>query len=193
MAILGLVVQQPDTVASVGLRLTETFPHARWSRNAAHGNLPSLAKQGLVRLVGKGVEPSLDRYEATVDGVAHFRGWVRASVAVPPALRDTLQGKLKFVEEDELVALIETVREVEAAHASEYAAAHGRLRAARRLARRGGAAATDITAKLRTIQMADEMTLWGVMAHRVGRLGNELEELHEEIHRPARGRDVGDE
>src|SRR5450759_3173227 len=47
MAILCLVVQQPDTVASVGLRLTETFPHARWSRNAAHGNLPSLAKQGL--------------------------------------------------------------------------------------------------------------------------------------------------
>lgn len=181
IAVLGLVIDQPDTVAGIGIRLTEVFPHGRWSPNAAHGNLPSLAEQGYVRLVQEGAKPSLNRFEATPEGLAHFRKWVRASTGLPPVLRDAFQAKLKFVELDELQELIASVRKAEDAYASEYAAAHGRVQGAKRPPRRGEAAEDGWRAKLKTIQMVDEMTLWAVMADRTRRLGDELEELYEGV------------
>jgi hypothetical protein len=90
MAILGLLVEQPDTAAGLGLRLTEVFPRARWSRNVVHNNTPSLVKQGLV-LSTKGPEPAFDRFEVTKRGMARFREWVNQSMALPPILRDGLQ------------------------------------------------------------------------------------------------------
>ena len=69
MAILGLVVQKTDTVNGLGVRLIERFPDAQWSRSVAHNSLPSLEKQGLVRMVDRGAERALDRYEATDEGI----------------------------------------------------------------------------------------------------------------------------
>lgn len=69
MAVLGLVVQRPDTIAGVAYRLSEMFPRARWSAGAAHSSMPSLAEQGLLQVVQKGSAPTLDRYEATSVGV----------------------------------------------------------------------------------------------------------------------------
>jgi DNA-binding PadR family transcriptional regulator len=177
MAILGLLVERPDTGAGLGLRLNEVFPRARWPRNVVHGNMPSLLKQGLVRLVAKGQEPALDRYEATERGIARFRAWVRQSTTLPPVLRDGLQGRLRFVEREELASLVGTVRDCEAACSLEYAAAHGRLKSARRLARRPGEAQPDWRSKLRLIQVGDEAMLWGMMVRRLQHLGDELEAL----------------
>jgi DNA-binding PadR family transcriptional regulator len=181
IAVLGLVVERPDTVAGVGVRLGERFPRAYFSRNAAHNNLPSLERQGFVRVVDRGAEPSLDRYEATPSGVAHFQRWVRDSAAVPRALRDALQGKLVFSGRGDLLALLKTVCEEEDACAREFAVAHRRASAARRLRRRSAGRHVDLTARLQGIQVVDEANLWSLMAQRLRRLREELEELVEEI------------
>jgi DNA-binding PadR family transcriptional regulator len=177
MAILGLLVERPDTAAGVGLRLREVFPGARWPRNVVHNNAPRLVKKGFVHCT-KGPEPAFDRYEVTERGTACFREWVSQSMALPPVLRDGLQVRLHFLDErDELVSLIRTVRESEQACSLEYAAAHGRLKSTIRRARRPGTAEVDWHSKLRLIQIGDEVMLWGMMARRLQRLGDELEGL----------------
>jgi DNA-binding PadR family transcriptional regulator len=181
IAVLGLVVERPDTVASVGVRLGERFPRAYFSRNAAHNNLPSLARQGFVEVVNRGAEPSLDRYEATPSGLAHFQKWVRESTAVPPALRDALQGKLEFSGQGDLLALLKTVCEEEDACAREYAVAHRHASAARRLRHRSTGKHVDLSSRLRGIQIVDEANLWSLMVQRLRRLREELEELVEEM------------
>lgn len=179
MAILGLLVQQPDTTAGVGVRLAELFPRAHWARNTVHNNMPSLIEQGLVRLVDKGSEASLDRYEATSAGAGRFRAWLHRSTVLSPTVRDALQGRLAFAERDELVSLIEMVRQSEDAHRMEFAAAQGRVKTVIRSMRRshGG---VDWRLKLQFIQSGDEATLLGMMYKRLQRLGDELETLLEE-------------
>ncbi|HEY2202386.1 MAG TPA: hypothetical protein VGH56_10875 [Solirubrobacteraceae bacterium] len=180
-AVLGLLVEQPDTVAGVGVRLAQRFPHARWSRSAVYTNLPSLVKQQHVRLVKEGHKPALNRYEATATGVAHFRGWLRESATVPPVLRDALQGKLEFSQREDLLALIETVRQEEEACGQKYAAAHRRFRKARELSHRPTEQATDWEEMVRRVQVADEAKVWGLQVRRLQDLLEELEGLLEEI------------
>ena len=101
MMVLGLVIQQQDTVAGVGRRLADQFASARFSRSSAHKNLPSLAEKGYVRLVARAPEgeASLDRYEATPKGVELLRSWLRGA-GLPPAIRDALQCKMELVERE---------------------------------------------------------------------------------------------
>jgi DNA-binding PadR family transcriptional regulator len=183
MAILGLVIQQPDTVAGVALRLDERFPRARFARSAAHNNLPSLARQGLVQLVQRDEEGSQDRYEATQDGTAQFREWLRDSSAAPPALRDALHAKLELSQEEDLHALIRAVGEEEQACERELADAHARHIAATRLGRLRGGPDAGWREKVRGPLMTDEVLLWGLRTRRLQRLREELEELGEEIER----------
>ena len=77
MAILGLLIQQSDTASGLALRIEKEFRSMRWSKSIAHNTVPSLAKQGFVRLIEKGAKDSLDRYEVTREGVEEFRGWLR--------------------------------------------------------------------------------------------------------------------
>jgi len=187
MAILGLLVQQPDTAAGIGIRLTELFPRAHWSRTTVHKNLPSLAKQRLVRLVSEGSEPALDRYEATAEGIIRFGQWVHQSTTLPPTVRDALQARLPFVELDGLMSLIEMVRRSEDAHRMEYAAAQGRVKTITRSMRRSRGA-VDWRAKLQFIQSGDEAMMLALMVRRLQRLGDELETLLEECSTAGRGR-----
>jgi DNA-binding PadR family transcriptional regulator len=179
--VLGLLVEQPDTVAGVGVRLVQRFPHARWSRSAVYTNLPSLVRQQHVRLVKEGHRPALNRYEATATGVAHFREWVRESAAVPPVLRDALQGKLAFSEREDLLALIETVRQEEEACRQKYATAHRRFLKARQLTHRSAGNDADWETMVRRVQVADEAKVWGLMVRRLQDLLEELEGLLGEI------------
>jgi hypothetical protein len=180
MAILGLLVEQSDTAAGVRVRLNEVFPRAKWPRNVVRDNMPSLLKQGFLRLVAKGSEPALDRYEATEQGMARFHAWVSQSTTLPPVLRNRLQARLRFAERDELASLIGTVRDSEAACSQECAAAHSRLKTANRLARRSKDAQSDWRLQLRLILMGDDAMLRGMMARRLQRLGDELEDLLDE-------------
>ncbi len=183
MAILGLVVQKTDTVNSLGARLVERFPHAQWSRSVAHNSLPSLEKQGLVRLIEHGAERALDRYEATGAGVEEFRDWLRASSAAPLALRDAVHAKLELAEEEDVPDLIAAIREEEEACAREFAAASSRLNVEWQLKRLGPAlgggparSATDLRGRVRRALMTDEAMLWGMRARRLRRLRRELED-----------------
>ncbi len=187
MAILGLVVQKTDTVNGLGVRLIERFPHAQWSRSVAHNSLPSLEKQGLVRMVDRGAERALDRYEATDEGVGEFREWLRTSSAAPLALRDAVHAKLEFAEERDVPDLILAIREEEEACAREFAAASSRLNVQWQLRRLGPVGGiehrvgdADLGGRVRHALMTDEAMLWGMRARRLRRLRQELEDTVEE-------------
>jgi DNA-binding PadR family transcriptional regulator len=184
MAVLGLVVQRPDTIAGVAFRLSETFPRARWSPGAAHSNMPNLAKQGLLRVSQEGPEPTLDRYEATPRGVDEFRRWLARSSSLPPALRDGLQAKLEFIEFQELAGFIETVRKAERDCRSEYASAHGRWKAFGSLGSPEPAPGQLLRHKLKAVQLVDEVMLWGAQAKRLASLRVQLENLLREANSP---------
>ncbi len=153
--------------------------------------MSSLVKQGLIRLekeAAAGMPTSMHSYGATDAGVAEVRGWVRESVVVPPILRDVLQAKLEFSrEEDDLLGLIETVREEEGACASRYADAHmNDMRAQqvrRRLRSRGRLLSFED--RVRDVKLADEAALWGLIAKRLAKLRESLEDVLDEIREEA--------
>jgi DNA-binding PadR family transcriptional regulator len=177
MMVLGLVVQRSDTVAGVARRLSDQFASARFSKATAYNRMPALAKDGYLRIVEKGPpgEPTLDRYEATRQGVAYFRWWLR-NTELPPIIRDGLQCRLEFLQRDDLQDLIRLVNEEETAYTTAYAIARKRaLREQRSRRIKGKPKGYD--ARLRSIRNRDEATLWGMMSKRLERLGEELEEL----------------
>jgi DNA-binding PadR family transcriptional regulator len=179
--VLGLVIQQEDTVAGVARRLNDQFATARFPRTAAYKNLPILAQNGHVRLIAKGPpnEPTLDRYGATPAGVEVLRDWLR-STELPPGIRDVLQCKLEFITADDLVAFIQIVREEEEAYTAAYDIAHSAVVREQR-SRRAKGRPQDWRTRLRGIQTKDTANLSGLMSKRLEHLREELEELHEEI------------
>jgi hypothetical protein len=98
MAVLGLLAQQPDSVAGLGLRLKWAFPSAGWPGNIVHNSISSLEVQGLVQVVRRGAEPALHVYEAPPRGAAHFRRDLVRSSVMPPAMRDALRARLRYIE-----------------------------------------------------------------------------------------------
>jgi DNA-binding PadR family transcriptional regulator len=185
MAILGLVVQKADTVNGLGTRLVERFPHGQWSRSVAHNSLPSLEKQGLVRMVERGAERALDRYEATPEGIDEFRDWLRTSSAAPLALRDAVHAKLELASEEDVPDLLLAIREEEQACALEFAAASARLNLEWQRKRLGppgdsDVGGSDLSGRVRSALMTDEAMLWGMRARRLRRLRRELEDPAED-------------
>ena len=174
MLCLGFVVQREDTVGGVKRRLDSRFSSARFDRGSALKNLPSLAAEGLVQLVEKGDEPSLDRYAATQEGVEYFDEWLHQT-ELPPALRDALHCKLEFFELEDIPKLIEAVEVQEEAFTAASGIAHerlGRQQKARRASRKA-----DWRRDLRIIKTKDAARLGGLMAERLESLREELEDL----------------
>jgi DNA-binding PadR family transcriptional regulator len=178
MMVLGLVVQEEDTAAGVERRLADQFASARFPRKSAYKNLPSLAKQGLVRLVEKGPpkSPGLDRYEPTSEGVRVLREWLRRT-ELPPAIRDVVQCKLEFVERETLEVLIRIIQQEEEAYIFAHDVVSRQVRREQRMRLARPKEPVGWRAKLRGIQAKDEATLWGLMARRLEGLRGELEEL----------------
>jgi DNA-binding PadR family transcriptional regulator len=168
MAILGLLIQRPDTASGVALRLTEEFPRTQWSKSIAHNTMPSLARQGFVRLVEKGPKDSKDLYEATREGVEEFRGWLRESVAVVPVLRDVLHATLALIGDEDLPWLVEAIKDQEESC---------RQQAEQALLRRNEARRQGLLRKSRprNAMMTYEVTLWSQASHRLARLRKDLE------------------
>src|ERR1700691_2316839 len=176
MMVLGLVIQKQDTVAGLAHRLTNQFASARFPKNAAHNNMPSLAKKGYVRLIERDPtgESTRDRYEATPKGVEYFREWL-CSVQLPPIVRDAMQCKLELLERQDLTALIRLVREDEKAYTAACDIARARVLREQRSRRIRQNEPVDWRVRLRGIQNKDESTLWSLMSKRLEHLGNELE------------------
>jgi DNA-binding PadR family transcriptional regulator len=188
MMVLGLVVQQPDSVAGVARRLADQFASARFPKTSAHTNLPSLADKGYVRLLAAGKKPSLNRYEATSKGTAQFHRWLLGSTR-PPIVRDAVQCKLEFLQREDLTALIQLVHGEEEACRHACNNAHGRV-VGEQSSRRARGTPLDWQVRLRGIQSKDEAALWGMMSQRLEHLREELEELEQET--SAHGRPVSD-
>jgi DNA-binding PadR family transcriptional regulator len=170
MAILGLVVQQPDSIAGVGRRLSERYPHARFARNAAHNNIPSLNRQGFVRLVEHGKQSALDRYEATEQGRVRLLTWMR-SQGRPPVVRDALRATLEQLDDEaELLQILEGVRQQEQACLAEREAASARMRARQRSGETSSAEIAGWQRAVHAALIADEVMLWGQRAMRLKHL-----------------------
>ncbi len=176
-AVLGLVIEQPDNAAQLGRRLVERFRSAQFTRSTGHNALARLARQGLVRLVVDEQPGGEQRYEATPQGIAHFRSWVRSSSTAAPALREELQAKVEFCGPDDLPPLIAAIRAEERACASMFAAAQGRLSAAELLGSRCTTDAERFTQLAHRAVLRDEAAMWGTRFKRLERLRGRLEEM----------------
>jgi DNA-binding PadR family transcriptional regulator len=114
-AVLGLVIQRPGYGYQLEQRVKERFGSAQFVASSIYKALGRLEKDRLIRVVG-GEELELAdaersrriKYEATPEGVAYFRQWLRASSSVP-LVREELQLRIAFCEPHELPRLIEIV------------------------------------------------------------------------------------
>ena len=186
-AVLGLVIEQPDSASQLGRRLVERFRSAQFTRSTGHNALTRLARQGLVRMVADdGCGGEEERYEATQQGVEHFRAWLRSSSTAAPALREELQAKVAFCDPDDLPRLIDAICAEERACASMFAAAQGRLSAAELVAPRPATGAERWSELARQAVLRDEAAMWGMRFKRLERLRARLEEMGAEAVDPAR-------
>ena len=177
MAVLGLVIEEPEDASCVAQRLSERFRPARFAPSTAHMTLPRLEAQGFVRRVpADGGESSQGRYEATPEGIEHFRGWLRESPAVLPALREALHARIDLSQPADLERVIEITDRERRACEREYAAACGRLTEARQVVRFKGSNA-DWSELVREVVMVDEAMIWAYRAARLERLHARLEDL----------------
>src|ERR1700688_4133359 len=106
MAILGLLIEKPDTVAGMALGLKDEYPSAGWQRSIVHNTLRSLVEQRLIRRIERGSSASWHWCEATAGGEEEFALWLRESAAEPPPMRDALLAKLKYVRGPDQLAVI---------------------------------------------------------------------------------------
>jgi DNA-binding PadR family transcriptional regulator len=184
MAILGLVIQRPDTVNGVKVRLAERFPTTRWSPSVPYEAMGSLAERGYVRMAAGGAARSLDLYEATPKGVAWFRKWFDDRLEEPPALRDALRGKLEYVaDENDLQVVMEAIREQEEACFEVSHVADARLDRARRRGELGSAKSRDWRSRLLYGVMTYDVNLWsdrGLLLKRLREALEDPDELFEE-------------
>ncbi|HVR04437.1 MAG TPA: hypothetical protein VMS02_00230 [Solirubrobacteraceae bacterium] len=185
MAVLGLLIEQPDTGSGLAVRLDELFPRARWPRNVVHNTVPGLLRQGLIRVTSRHASDTVspNGYEATEDGVAEFRRWIRASAALPPMLRDELQGKLEFSTEDDLRVLVDELSVLETACAAEFATARNlqdqASRMRQRMAKHGRR--PDWARRIRELRLADEAIVWGQRGTRLKEVREHIEDVLAEV------------
>ncbi len=179
-AVLGLVIEQPDSASSVGQRLVERFRSAQFTRSTAHNALARLTRQGFVRVAPHEPQPPDDpHYEPTPLGVEHFHAWLCSCSTAAPALREELHAKVEFCDPRNLPSLIEAIRVEELACARMFAAAQGRLSEAELLSLRHPAHSVAWSALTRRIVLLDEAAMWGMRFKRLERLRTHLEELRD--------------
>jgi DNA-binding PadR family transcriptional regulator len=192
-AVLGLVIEQPDSASRLGQRLVERFRSAQFTRSTAHNALARLAQQGLVR-VSDDERPELsvgfpehehehERYEATPRGVEHFQAWLRASSSAAPALREELHAKIEFCAPSDLPQLIDAICAEERACASMFAAAQGRLSEEELIGPGRATSEERWSALSRRAVLRDEAAMWGMRFKRLERLRARLEDMRREAER----------
>ena len=180
-AVLGLVIEEPDSASQLGRRLVERFRSAQFTRSTCHNALSRLTRQGLVRVVDGEVADGEEHYEATPQGLEHFRAWLHSSSAMAPALREELQAKVAFCAPEDLPRLIDAIFAEERACASMFAATHGRLSAVALLAPKCATGAERWTDLAQQAVLRDEAAMWGMRFKRLERLRARLEQMQAEV------------
>ncbi len=176
MAVLGIVIEQPgDTVSHIGHCLGERFTRSRFARSTAHSSLPRLAHSGRVHRthLAPGRDRSLDRYEATTDGVEAFRRWMFEMPSARPALREAMYGRIELCRPEDLPRLIEMVRQEEAVSDDMYKEAAFRLRQQR--LRKSDPA--DYARRIREVLLYADPMHWSSRSERYALIAERLEEI----------------
>lgn len=126
-------------------------------------------------MTARGEKRGEDGYEATSEGEAHFRLWLREASEAAPALHDPTRARLDLCEEEDLPVMLRLLEAEEKICADRFDAARWRLNKARRSGRFGPADGSDGRGRLTYALMADDMLIWGHRAMRLKRLREELE------------------
>lgn len=114
-AVLGLVIERPDSGFGLERRLEERFGAARFAYSTAYNALYRMKREGLVRGVRPAAAGAAEAtYEATEAGIEHFLRWLRSPSAMP-ALREELHAKIVLSAPRDLPRLIEMVHNEELA------------------------------------------------------------------------------
>jgi len=186
MAVLGIVIEQPnDTVSHIGHCLGQRFNRSRFARSTAHSSLPRLAHSGRVRRthLERGNDRSLDRYEATAEGIEAFQTWMFELPRAVPALREAMYGRIEFCRPEDLPRLIELVRQEDAVSDDMYREAAWRLRQQRRAKTGPG----DYARQIREVLLYADPLHWSSRAERYALIAERLEEIAREIAGPRSG------
>jgi hypothetical protein len=130
-AVLGLLIEKPDSVARLVLRLEEEYPTSGWKRNIVHNTLPVLVEKGQIRVTMRGPALAWAWCEPTAVGEEVFARWLGESAAEPPPIRDALLAKLKYVRgPDQLADMVRDIEERERLTLRDHEAAVSRYRMA---------------------------------------------------------------
>jgi len=184
MIVLGLVIQQEDTVSGVSRRLMGMFPEAGFGRNAAHSSITSLLGKDWVRVSGTATDDAKASgtgrkssplvYAATPQGVEHFR--VEQQVVVFPRVKNGVKSRLEFLRPEDLPMAIENFAK-EAQACSELAEkARMALLDDQRLRRKLRRPPTW-EEQLRDIILKQEATSWTAIAFGLDSARTSLEDL----------------
>lgn len=182
-AVLGLVIEQPDSGFGLERRLEERFGAARFAYSTAYNALYRMQREGLVRVVPSASSNVREaRYEATREGIEHFRAWLRSPGAMP-VLREELHAKIALCAPRDLDRLLEMLRDEELACVREL----DRIRAAM-VADRRAAAGTPLAQRDWGDLMAlgvshGEAAYWGGRTAQLSQLRGFLADLREEARR----------
>lgn len=180
LMVLGLVAEEPGSVADIQRRLTDLFPASGVAKNSAHTALPELAEKGHVHLTEKGSTKSKSEYAPAEDGLRHLRDWV-VSQLPEPAQRDPVHGKLQFAEYEDLPSIIRMLEaEEKACQAISDKARAGMLGFQRTQAK---VPAQDwreeVSAMLTALRLEDLALMWNDVAARRRHLRVKLEKTEQ--------------
>jgi DNA-binding PadR family transcriptional regulator len=198
--VLGLVIEHPDRGFRLERRLEDRFASARFAYSTAYSALRRLEKSGLVRaatgtpeLGDSGKEDPADTeavggdvvYEATPEGVEHFRAWVRSS-SNAPVLREELHARVALCEPRDLPRLIEVVHMEERVCVAELDRIRTRMLAEQQSLDQSPARELEWSRLMDRAVVHGEAGFWGGRITQLARLRSYLEELRPEAERRAR-------
>jgi DNA-binding PadR family transcriptional regulator len=182
-AVLGLVIEQPDSGFGLERRLEERFGAARFAYSTAYNALYRMQREGLVQVVPSATSNVREaRYEATQEGIEHFRAWLRSPGAMP-VLREELHAKIALCAPRDLDRLLGMLRDEELACVREL----DRIRAAM-LAEAPATARRPLPQRDWGELMAlgvshGEAAYWGGRAAQLSQLRSYLADLQDEARR----------
>jgi DNA-binding PadR family transcriptional regulator len=184
-AVLGLVIERPDHGFSLERRLETRFAAARFAYSTAYSALKRLQKKGLVRVVETDrTAPDEVIYEATQEGIEHFRQWVRAPTSGPVS-REELHAKIALCEPRDLPRLVDVLHSEELACIAELDRIRERMVAEQRRASRRSLAEEDWSELMDRGVVHGEAAFWGGRIAQLAQLRSYLEELRKEAERRA--------
>ncbi len=181
---LGLVIERPDHGFSLERRLEQRFAAAQFAYSTAYSALKRLEKKGLVRVVETSRAAEEVTYEATPEGIAHFRRWVRTPTGAPVS-REELHAKIALCEPRDLPRLIDVLHTEELACIGELDRIRERMVAERRDPARRSLAAVEWAQLMDRGVVHGEAAFWGGRVKQLAQLRGYLEELRGEAERRA--------